>query len=74
LDKETLKKATRFDRESWPDMTSPEWREHVEAYFAYNFGDETQAVKGSEFIASGANSTSVELNLKVSKAAKCGKV
>jgi hypothetical protein len=50
-------------------MTSPEWREHVERYFAYNSGDETQAVKVGEFIGSGTNSTSVEENLKVSKAA-----
>jgi len=46
-------------------MTLPEWREHVETHFAYNPFYETHAVKGGEFIGSGANSTSVEVNLKV---------
>jgi hypothetical protein len=41
-------------------MTLPEWREHVEAYFAYNPADATQAAEGGEFIESGVNSISVE--------------
>lgn len=40
IDKETLKNAPRFDRNRWPDMTLPEWREHVETYFAYNPADD----------------------------------
>jgi PRC-barrel domain len=60
IDKETLKNAPRFDRNTWPDMTLPEWREHVETYFAYNAADPDQAAEGGEFIESGVNSTSVE--------------
>jgi hypothetical protein len=59
VDKERLKNAPRFDRGGWPNMTLPEWREHVETYFAYNHADETQTMEGGEFIGSGANLTSV---------------
>jgi hypothetical protein len=60
IDKETLKNAPRFDRNRWPDMTLPEWREHVETYFAYNPADATEAAEGGEFIGSAVKSTSVE--------------
>ena len=60
MDKEMSKKAPRFDRGRCSNVTLPEWREHVEAHFAYNSPDETQAVKGGDFIGCGANSTSVE--------------
>ena len=59
VDKETLKNAPHFERDSWPDVTLPEWRERIETYFAYNSADETQAAEGSEFIESGVNSSTV---------------
>jgi hypothetical protein len=66
VDKETLKSAPRFDRDSWPNMALPAWREHVETYFAYNPSGEIQAAEGGDFIESSANSTCV--------GGKCGRI
>src|ERR1700704_2489393 len=39
IDKETLRNAPHFDRDNWPDMTLPEWRERIEMYFKYSPAD-----------------------------------
>src|SRR5713226_1022974 len=60
IDKETLQHAPSFDKEHWPDMSLPEWRERTETYFAYNPAEEPQVAEGVEFIDAGARSVSVE--------------
>jgi sporulation protein YlmC with PRC-barrel domain len=60
IDKETLQHAPTFDKEHWPDMTLPEWRDRIETYFAYNPAEEPQIAEGAEFIDVGTTSISVE--------------
>lgn len=60
IDKETLAHAPSFDKEHWPDMTLPEWRDEIETYFAYNPAEEPEVSQGAEFIDSGFRSISLE--------------
>jgi sporulation protein YlmC with PRC-barrel domain len=60
IDKETLEHAPSFDKEHWPDMSLPEWRDRIETYFAYSPAEEPQMPEGVEFIESGMISISVE--------------
>jgi sporulation protein YlmC with PRC-barrel domain len=60
IDRETLHNAPHFERNNWPDMALPEWREGVETYFAYNPADEKDAAEGGEFIDSGFPSASIQ--------------
>jgi sporulation protein YlmC with PRC-barrel domain len=59
VDKETLRQAPYFDKEHWPDMSSPQWREGTERYFAYKPADEAQVAEGAEFIDQGEESISI---------------
>jgi len=60
IDNETLEHAPFFDKEHWPDMSLPEWRDRTETYFAYNPAEEPQMMEGVEFIETGATSLSIE--------------
>jgi len=60
IDMETLENAPSFDRENWPDMSLPEWRDTVETYFAYNPADEPLNAEGSEYIDEGPHSVPIE--------------
>ena len=60
IDNETLEHAPSFDKEHWPDMSLPEWRDRTETYFAYNPAEEPQMMEGVEFIESGPTSISIE--------------
>lgn len=33
VDKERLKNAPGFDKENWPNLTDPAWRDEVESYY-----------------------------------------
>lgn len=35
VDKEALKDAPSFDKDDWPDMSAPAWREEIEVYFSH---------------------------------------
>ena len=59
IDNETLEHAPCFDKEHWPDMSLPEWRDRIETYFAYNPAEEPQIMEGVEFIESGSASISI---------------
>jgi hypothetical protein len=56
IDRETLKNAPHFNRDKWPDMSVPEWREPVSAYFANAPVRKWQSAEGVEFIESEAQS------------------
>ena len=60
IDKETLERAPSFDKENWPDMSLPEWRDNVETYFAYNPAEEPLKAEGSEYIDDGPHSVPIE--------------
>jgi sporulation protein YlmC with PRC-barrel domain len=60
IDQETLQHAPTFDKEHWPDMTLPEWRDTIETYFAYNPAEETQIAEGGEFLGDVPPSVSIE--------------
>jgi sporulation protein YlmC with PRC-barrel domain len=60
IDKETLRHAPSFDKEHWPDMDLPGWRERVETYFTYNPAEEPQVADGAEFIDTGVASISLQ--------------
>jgi len=59
IDNETLRNAPSFEKENWPDMSLPEWRDHVETYFSYNPAEEPQVAEGAEYIDSGSASISI---------------
>ena len=50
IDKETLRNSPSFDKANWPQMDSPEWRDRIETYFAYNPAEEPQIAEGAVFI------------------------
>jgi hypothetical protein len=50
IDKKALAHAPQFDRDDWPDVTNPEWRERVETYFAFNVPDESETVNSGRII------------------------
>ena len=58
IDRETLSHAPAFDKERWPDMSLPEWKDSIDRYFAYKPADESQAFEGAEFIDFGSHSRS----------------
>ena len=60
MDKDTLAHAPSIDKQHWPDMASPEWRDRTETYFAYNPAEEPQIAEGGEFIDSASTSVSIE--------------
>src|SRR6266704_3535895 len=60
MDKETLRHAPSFDKEHWPDMDLPEWRERVETYFTYNPAEEPQVAEGAEVMDTGIASISLQ--------------
>jgi sporulation protein YlmC with PRC-barrel domain len=59
IDKETLDHAPSFDKENWPDMSLPEWRDNIETYFAYNPAEEPLKAEGVEYIDDGPHSVPV---------------
>jgi len=59
IDKDTLAHAPSFDKEHWPDLALPEWKDRVDTYFAYKPADEQQIAEGAEFIDAGPRSISV---------------
>jgi hypothetical protein len=40
ISKERLKDAPGFDRDSWPSITDPEWRDEIDAYYSSLAGRE----------------------------------
>ena len=48
VDKQTLENAPSFDKEHWPDMNLPEWRDRVETYFAWNPSEEPEVEEALE--------------------------
>ena len=58
IDQKTFRHAPLFDREHWPQMDLPEWRERIEAYFAYKPAEEQQIQEGGEYIDSQPRSVS----------------
>jgi hypothetical protein len=52
IDKKALAQAPQFDRKEWPDVADPEWREHVESYFAFNVSDEKEAAESGRLMES----------------------
>src|SRR5438445_608362 len=53
IDNETLEHAPSFNKEHWPDMSLPEWRDRTETYFAYNPAEAPQMKEGDEFFRKG---------------------
>ena len=70
IDKETLKNAPHFNKDKWPDMSAPEWRERISTHFANAPIRKWQSVEDVEFIESEAQSIPEEKSKDdVSKAA-----